>query len=228
MEQQEVGMQAEKPGTDVKRRLLVIPIVHSEQEMGSLAGDIGRLFDETFGADQRDRHRREVKEFWDRLFLIVRTVAETVDPCTIQIYQDGMPVGGELGERLIREGAESGIPNNILVDELIRSGATLMQTEEPALLKEEYEILTTVFRASSQEEREQYADQYKHRLYELTIDRDRGIARRIDQSLAPGMLGILFLGATHQVQQHLASDIDVYTCQFDVDAVISWITGQTS
>jgi len=227
MEPQEVGMQAEKPGIDVKRRLLIIPIVHSEQEMGSLAGDIGRVFDETFGADQRDKHRREVKEFWDRLFLIVRTITEIVDPGTIQIYQDGMPVGGELGKRVIREGAESGIPNNILVNELIQKGATLMQTEEPALLKEEYELLTTIFRAPSQEEREQYADQYKHRLYELTIDRDRGIARLIDQSLVPGMLGIMFIGATHQVQQYIAPDIDVYTCQFDVDAVISWITGQT-
>lgn len=208
-----------------QRRLLIIPIIHSEQEMGTLAGDIGRVFDETFGTERRNQHRRQVDEFWDWLFSIVRTIADVVDPRTIQIYQDGMPAGGQLGEQLIREGAESGIRNHILVDELIQSGATLMQTEDPALLKQEYEILTTIFRAASGDERERYADQYKHRLYELTDERDRAIARQIDRSLTTGTLGILFIGATHQVHKYVPQDVDLHLCRYDTAAIISWITG---
>ena len=49
------------------RRLMLIPIVHSEKEMGSLKSDISEMIDRKFGKEKRDQHRKDVALFWDCL-----------------------------------------------------------------------------------------------------------------------------------------------------------------
>ncbi len=204
-------------------KLLIIPIIHSEKEMGSLRGDISEIIDQKFGKEQRDIHRAAVARFWEDLRALILDILSEVPGSSIRIYQDGIPAGGELGIRLVTLGAADGIPNHQVVLLLIRQGATLEKTENPVLLKEEYDIVKSIITAKTGQERELQSEKHKKRLYDLTIERDRYIAHRIAESLKEGELGILFIGATHEVRSYIPPDIDVFICNFVKEDVIAWL-----
>ncbi len=114
------------------RRLMLIPIVHSEKEMGSLKSDISDMIDRKFGKEKRDQHRKDVALFWDNLRTIIQAVLANLDGTLIRIYQDGIPIGGEIGAKLIAMGAQDGIPNHQIVLSIIEHGGVLEKTESPA------------------------------------------------------------------------------------------------
>ncbi|MEN6611515.1 MAG: hypothetical protein ABFC24_11785 [Methanoregulaceae archaeon] len=205
------------------KRLLLIPIIHSEKEMGSLKSDISDLIDRKFGKEKRDQHRRDVALFWETLRSIIAAVLNNVEGSTIRIYQDGIPIGGETGVRLIRMGADDGIPNNQILVSIIEHGGVLEKTESPTLLKEEYGIIKAIVNAGTDQEREALSEKFKRRLYDLTIERDQYIAKRIGESLGEGMLGLLFIGATHDVARYLPADIEVSVCNFIENDVLAWV-----
>ncbi|MFA4859940.1 hypothetical protein [Methanoregula sp.] len=205
------------------RKLMLIPIVHSEKEMGSLKSDISEMIDRKFGKEKRDQHRKDVALFWDNLRSIIGTVLATIDGSTIRVYQDGIPIGGEIGAKLVAMGAKDGIPNHQIVLSIIEQGGVLEKTESPALLKEEYEIIKAIVNAKTDAEREALSEKHKNRLYELTIERDRYIAQRIGESLKDGQYGMLFIGATHDVAQYIDKDIDLFICNFILDDIIAWL-----
>lgn len=205
------------------RKLMLIPIVHSEKEMGSLKSDISEMIDRKFGKEKRDQHRKDVALFWDNLRSIVGTVLATIDGSTIRIYQDGIPIGGEIGAKLVAMGAKDGIPNHQIVLSIIEHGGVLEKTESPALLKEEYEIIKAIVNAKTDMEREALSEKHKSRLYELTIERDRYIAQQIHESLKDGQYGMLFIGATHDVAQYIDKDIDLFICNFIQKDILAWL-----
>jgi hypothetical protein len=207
------------------KKLLLIPIVHSEKEMGSLKSDISEIIDEKFGKEKRDEHRRQVAEFWDNLRILITGILNRTQGMLIRIYQDGIPIGGETGARLIAMGAKDGIPNFQIVLAIIESGGIIEKTEDPALLKEEYEIVKAIVMAKTGPVRESLSEKYKNRLYDLTAERDRYIAKRIAESLNEGELGILFIGATHEVAKYLPGDIDLCICNFRPDDITAWLAG---
>lgn len=215
-------------GSDMVKKLLLIPIIHSEKEMGSLKCDISEMIDRKFGKEKRDQHRRDVELFWENLRGIVNAILERLDGPSIRIYQDGIPIGGEIGAKLIAMGAKDGIPNHQIVLSIIERGGVLEKTENPALLKEEYEIVRAIVNAKTDQEREALSEKNKKRLYELTIERDRYIAQRISESLGDGKYGILFIGATHNVAQYIQPDIELFVCNFIRDDVIAWLIGGSS
>ena len=202
---------------------MLIPIVHSEKEMGSLKSDISDMIDRKFGKEKRDQHRKDVALFWDNLRTIINAVLANLDGTAIRIYQDGIPIGGEIGAKLVAMGAQDGIPNHQIVLSIIEHGGVLEKTENPALLKEEYEIIKAVVNAKTDSEREALSEKHKHRLYELTIERDKYIAQRIEESLKDGQYGMLFIGATHNVAQYMNPDIDLFVCNFVLDDIIAWL-----
>jgi len=100
------------------------------------------------------------------------------------------------------------------------------KTESPALLKEEYEIIKAVVNAKTDPEREALSEKHKHRLYELTFERDKYIAQRIGESLKDGQYGMLFIGATHDVVRYLDPAIDLFVCTFIEKDVVAWARGE--
>lgn len=106
---------------------------------------------------------------------------------------------------IVRELAKAGSSNHQLILSLIDKGATLMGTEDPQLLIEEYQMQQQSKDAlhSHQEKTEEAT-----RLLEA---RDRFIVKRIDETLHPGEIGLLFLGASHRLDTMKSSDIRVET-----------------
>jgi len=206
----------------MRKKLLIIPIAHSEAEMGSLSDDLAKMLDAVMGKTNRDRHRDEVYTFWQNLSSLLESVLKTEDVETVQIFQDGMPADGELGLQLVEDCAQNGSPNFRLVLSLLRRGARLEATEDPQLLKEEYEILKDILSAETASEMKARAGKRKQRLFELTEERDRYIAGRIQETLGENMLGILFIGATHDITPYLSPEIDYFVCTFVEKDIVNW------
>lgn len=205
------------------KKLFIIQIIHGEEEMGSLRDDISEILDHDLGRTEREEHRTAVKDFWRRLSDFLDEMLKPIDKKKLQIYQDGMPIGGEIAIKIFNDGAEAGIVNYQIVRDLIQDGAQPEQTENPHLLKEEYEIIKEIFSAESTAEREQLSDKYKHRLYELGNERDQFIGKKIEETLKDGCLGILFIGATHDVIPSLPSEIDCLVNSFDKKIFGEWL-----
>ena len=210
--------------SDLSRKLMVIPIVHSEADMGSLSENLEEILDEAFGKEKREEHRKAVKEFWVNLNNLMVQLKEYVDMKNVHLYQDGMPVGGEHGKRLVKECARGGSVNHQILFNLIKEGAILEQTDDPEHLKEEYEILKAIMGAHTPAGREAKAEKYTKRLDELTKERDKYIANRIDRNLPDGALGLLFIGATHQVVEYIGLDINTYVLHdYTFDELVKWL-----
>src|SRR5262249_55932565 len=57
-----------------------------------------------------------------------------------RLYQDGLPACG-LEEKIVRDLAMQGVPNYRILLKLMERGATLEGTEDPDLLRTEYELI---------------------------------------------------------------------------------------
>jgi hypothetical protein len=120
-----------------------------------------------------------------------------LDARKTRIYQDGLPVCG-FEERIARELANAGSSNHQLIVAFVDRGATLMGTEDPRLLMEEYEFQKQSLAQpaggdSSRQSQKARADRLLHA-------RDAFIADRIAGTLQEGETGLLFLGALHRLE----------------------------
>lgn len=153
------------------------------------------------GWSQRER---ALGELWRHIRESIR--AFDLDEQHVRIYQDGLPVCG-FEEKIVRELAEAGSCNHQLIMELIERGATLEGTEDPRLLMEEYQmqkqnIQGQAFEDAAREEQGREAER-------LLKARDAYIATRIDATLKPGEVGLVFLGASHRLGALSSTDIQV-------------------
>jgi hypothetical protein len=183
----------------VSRRLAVIPIVHSEADLGKLAARVR----ESFGASVWRRRQRAVAELWRH----VRDWASQLDPGSerIILYQDGLPDAKE-AEAIVRELSACGSVNHQVLLDLMRRGATLVGSEDPKLLLREYELAS---RAASAAGNGRPGEGGDRELATILEQRDEYIANRIDQTLPPGGLGVLFIGALHRVESKLPEEIEL-------------------
>jgi hypothetical protein len=177
----------------VRRRLLIVPIVHTEAELGS-EGDAHRA---GFVARHGDRgwaeHAALIERYWDtvREALLALPIAFA----GVKVYQDSLP-DGPGAARLVADMASRGSPNHRLLQLLEARGAVILGTESLALLLEEYQAV-----------KERRADP---ELLRRSLEaRDRHIARRIAETLVDGEIGILFIGAAHDVARFCDPTIDV-------------------
>jgi hypothetical protein len=85
----------------------------------------------------------------------------------------------------------------------------LCQTEDPGLLRTEYELLNSLVQPAGHPKRPMSRPQDRSRLERLTVERDKFVARSIDASLNEGETAVLFMGSFHDVLKHLPAVIQV-------------------
>ena len=124
----------------------------------------------------------------------------------VRLYQDGLPVCGREVE-IVNELAKSGSRNCLLLLRLMGQGAALMGTESPELLVREYDLLKTTLNEEKAGQTRAAEARRQALSAALIRERDQAIADRIQESLAEGETGILFLGAFHSLEQFLPPDI---------------------
>lgn len=174
-------------------RLIYVPIMHGGADMGSAAAGYKAAFVARYGERQWHARGVEFDAVWQRIEQAI--AALQLDWSTVKLFQDSLPVcGNELA--LVRELAAQGSRNHRLLVALIGRGATLIGTESPALLLEEYRLLLAPDRTGGE-------------AAALLERRDRFTAERVETSLGEADSGILFMGALHRVADYLSPHITV-------------------
>jgi hypothetical protein len=179
--------------------LYYVPVVHGVSDLGTLAPMIERKRREISPGDHWARHRGIVERFWEG----IATYFQSMDAQNLKVYQDGMMTDGDLGLRIVREGAATGSRNYQVVLDLLNRGAILQKTEDVDLLKEEYRRIEELSRKQSRYENIAALLGYKVTGDDLLEKRDRFIADAISSTLTDGEKGVLFIGAFHDVLKYL-------------------------
>ena len=183
------------------RTLIVIPIIHTEQDMGSLLDQIKQEYVARYSHDKWTEHLKSIDEIWSG---IRRMIAELELPyATVRLYQDGLPQCEKEAD-IVKDVAARGSKNHELLVELMEQGARLMGTEDPQLLLQEYQFLQGALGGKQDLDQE---NQRKEQSRRLLSERDRFIAGRINATLSSGEIGLLFLGMAHSVEPLLDADI---------------------
>jgi hypothetical protein len=189
------------------RKLILIRIVHTSSDMGSMGEGLVKEGMAKMGREKWLENQRKIEKFWDELEKEIDGLG--LDYSKTRIYQDGLPCGGELGLRIVRETADKGSKNYQIVRKLIERGAAIEATESPELLRKEYEHIKALITARTPEEKADAVRRYEQIKDELMQERDAYIAKAIDISLNDNETGVLFIGAVHNVIPELAKDIEV-------------------
>jgi hypothetical protein len=185
------------------RRLVYIPIIHTTADMGSLGASIRGKKLSTLGRQGLTHQAAVVDKMWEKIESVAASLP--LAQGTVRVYQDGLPVCGR-ERQIVADLAAAGNRNHRLLLELEARGATLMGTESPELLVEEYQLATAAFAPGIALKRDSRQQKLRDSLLEK---RDRFIADRINKTLGAGECGILFLGMLHQAAKYLDSGIDV-------------------
>jgi len=186
------------------RRLLHVPIIHNQADMGAL----GEAFKRALVSRLGDQWWRLNVDLVDQVWTAIEQALSTLNLRyeLVRIYQDGLAVcGHEL--RIVTELARAGSRNHRLLLRLHQRGATIMGTESAELLVEEYQLARQLLADSPPAEDKDAAEQALAR--SLLKRRDEFIAARINATLKPRETGIVFLGLLHSLQDKLAEDIKV-------------------
>ena len=200
----ETAPKAATGATDA-RTLLYFPIVHTQADMGTLAHSVQRVTVRTLGRRAWSRNVDVVDQLWAD----IRTTVQgwKMSWTRVRIYQDGLPVCACEAD-IVRDLAKAGSPNHQLLLWLTKKGATLMGTESPELVVEEYRLVQLTLEAKrTPEQAAKLAAQHEAQSRSLLVRRDEYIAKRINESLRAGETGLLFLGMLHSVEHRLAKDI---------------------
>ena len=116
-----------------------------ESDLGSEASAIDKESASVCGEERWAKHKETIAQFWES----IAAYFATVDASNLKIYQDGLPAGGELGSKIIEEGARRGSKNYQIILSLMARSAETRKTEDPSLLKEEYKYITELTRSKS-------------------------------------------------------------------------------
>jgi hypothetical protein len=185
------------------RKLVYIPIIHTLADMGTLGVAVRGMKLSALGRQGLSQNAAVVDKMWAQIETVVAKLP--VAPGSLRVYQDGLPVCRHEQE-IVSELASAGNRNHGLLLKLQQRGATLMGTESPELLVEEYQLAAASLAGGAAARTGIRQKQLRDALLEK---RDRYIAARINATLGAGESGILFLGMLHQVARYLDSDIDV-------------------
>jgi len=189
------------------RKLLVIKIVHTPSDMGSMKDGLEKEGVSKIGRQRWEDNQRRIEKFWEEVDQEVDRLDLKLDK--VRIYQDGLPCAGELGEKIVRETAEKGSKNYQILRKLMDRGARIEATESPELLRQEYSHIKAILEAKTDQERTEAGARYDLVKDRLMKDRDAFIAQTISTTLKDGETGLLFIGASHDVIPKIAKDIEV-------------------
>lgn len=179
-----------------KSRLIIIPIVHTRADLGSLGSKI----------PVDPECETTSIQYWQAVSEYIPGLP--VDFSTLKVYQDGLPDVPKESIDLILDKAETS--NYNLLRWLRQQGADIVGTEDTKLLIEEYNLRQgTLVTYSSQEEYVEARLQRANRMPVLSTMRLAYIARRIKATLPEGGTGILFIGLAHEVKKLLEPEIEI-------------------
>ncbi|MBI4606173.1 MAG: hypothetical protein HY721_29760 [Planctomycetes bacterium] len=167
--------------------------------MGSLQTALRTEYVRRIGEEGWHRHLQAIGEMWSEIESMVYGLS--VDFRQVKLYQDGLPVCGKELE-IVTDLAQRSSRNHVLLKRLVARGATLVGTESPDLLLEEYKSIS----AAGKEDGSRPAPSAAA---DLLRRRDRFIANRIDETLREDETGILFMGLLHRVDEYLPASIEV-------------------
>ena len=187
------------------RRLIYVPIIHTEADLGGLVEEIEGQAKAVVGDNNWQKHKEVVRLYWQEIadYWTGKNVAG------LKIFQDGMAGEGQVGENIVKSLANKGSINHKIIEQLMGKGAELIKTEDPELLKEEYFLTRELTKKKSILGSLWALFRYRWRKDKLLKARDTYISKRIDESLGEGDRGVCFLGAYHQILPNLAKDIEV-------------------
>ncbi len=185
----------------------MVRIVHTSADMGSMSEGLIKEGIAKLGREKWIENQRKIENFWNDVEKEIDSL--NLDYSKTRIYQDGLPCGGELGLKIVRETADKGSRNYLIVRNLIEKGETIEATESPELLRKEYEHIKAIVTAESEKEKAEAIQKYEQIKDELMRERDDYIANAIDITLKDGETGVLFIGAAHNVVSKLPKDIEV-------------------
>jgi hypothetical protein len=174
-------------------KVIYVPMMHSSIEMGSAVAACQAAFVARFGEPKWAGRTGEVDVIWHAIETAIAAVG--VDLAKAKLYQDSLPVCDReiaLAHKLTAQASR----NHGLPASLVKSAATLIGTESPDLLLEEYRVL-------------QSSDRTAEQTATLLERRDRFIGERIDSTLRGDETGARFSGALHQVARFLPAGISV-------------------
>ncbi|MBI4690614.1 MAG: hypothetical protein HY754_10165 [Nitrospirae bacterium] len=187
------------------RTLLYVPIIHMAADLGTLAPAVGERGIMVIGEEVWKKHMQVVENFWDSL----ASYFNVLEARGFKLYQDGLPANGDVGQKIVEEGVKNGSKNYEIISMLIRKGAILVKTEDPALLKMERDSLVKLIEAETGIGKAAAYLKYKLSKNHLLKKRDRFIADRINETLKQGETGIIFIGAYHNIIPVLDEDIRI-------------------
>lgn len=181
------------------RRLIYVPIIHTQIDMGSLSAQMEQEYVKRFGQERWLEHKQAVEKMWTA---IEKSLQQLQIPIQ-KVYQDGLPLCGREIE-LTTELAKKGSRNHQILLSLVQKGAELVGTEDPKLLKEEYEAIAREVKGERAK-----PEEYKRGVVERLERRDSFIVQRINETLKPGETGLIFIGMLHKVNTRLPKDVQV-------------------
>jgi hypothetical protein len=191
----------------LRRTLYHFPIIHTSVDMGALSETIRRSALHEMGEAAWKRKMAVIDRTWTDIEGFIDELRLPFEE--VRLYQDGLPVCGKEVD-IVRELADNGSRNHRLLLRMVKMGATVMGTESPELLVEEYELAKKLLDGGNSPID---GDSPKN-LSERVLDkRDHFIALRINETLRPGETGLLFLGMLHTVGNLLDEDIQVIPVQ---------------
>lgn len=188
------------------RKLIYIPVIHSEEDMGSMAGPLKQEFIRRFGVAKWHEHVHTVNNMWEGIKEKINALG--LDYKKVKLYQDGLPICGKELE-IVEDVARLGSHNYNIILKLSKKGAELVGTEDARLLVEEYNFIKNLIGISDTKQRTEAIRKAQKRRDELLVERDRFVANRIKETLKKGETGILFSGIEHEIDKYLPKDIKV-------------------
>ncbi|MCL5098209.1 MAG: hypothetical protein M1608_11920 [Candidatus Omnitrophica bacterium] len=186
------------------RTLILIPIIHTQADMGALSQTIRQMTIQTLGKTGWERKVNTIEELWRRIEKAIG--ARALNYPQVRLYQDGLPVCGRESE-IVNDLANAGSRNHQLLLRLMSKGATLMGTESAELLVQEYQFVKQLLDSKEKSASAPPKDQQIQVSRSLLKQRDQAIASRINATLEPGETGLLFLGMLHSVNSFIEPKI---------------------
>lgn len=188
------------------RVLVYLPVIHGVADLGALGTPVRTATSAVHGVDAWRKRVHTVEEMWAEIERLIESL--DLDPSRTRLYQDGLPVCPHELE-IVKEMTYKGSRNHRILLRLANRGAHLMGTESGPMLLQEYNLAKRLLAPEREDLEGDGRDALQIHAQELLKARDRFIAERINETLGPGELGILFLGMLHDVAPWLEPDIQV-------------------